>query len=997
MATAYPFDPTGTSLANRVSAEQHVITAQNYRDYNYFIPKFAPFFERDFQLTLTLPSGTVRHLVYGVDYYFSNQFRDASLACAMPVYGSISFLDTDTFGIVNVSYNTVGDIWTLSADEILRILAEEMRNPRTTTWEQITDLPKRFPVVDHEWDLVDMTGGKDVVASIDRIVDAIASAGGGDVSAHINDTNNPHQVTKAQVGLDKVPNYAVATTAQAQQGTSNSLFMTPLRVAEAVASLGADLVNTHANNQSNPHQTTKAQVGLGLVQNYAIATQAQAEDGSLNTLYMTPQRTKEAITAQVTTQFNSHTTNTLNPHNVTKAQVGLNNVQNFAIASQEEAFAGTASDKYMTPQRTRQLVTQYVTTELDGHAQRTDNPHQTTAAQVGLGSVLNYGVATTTEAQQGTVNTKYMTALRTKQAIDSQVGGIVDQHASRSDNPHNTTKAQVGLGLVENFGIASTAESTAGNVSNKYMTPASTKEAIDAMVGTSLLVHVGDTGNPHQVTKSQVGLSVVENYGVATSDEALAGTAANKYMTPQRTKQLATQEAAAVLLVHSSNQSNPHQVTKAQVGLGAVENYGVATTTEATQGTATNKYMTPALTVLTATALVNTKIAEHASDSSNPHNTTAAQIGLGSVQNYTIATLQEAEEGTSNVKYMTPLRVKNAIFKLGGDLITVHSSNKSNPHAVTKDQVGLSLVENLAVATTAEAVAANSVSKYMTPALVRTSIATLAAPASHLQDTDNPHSTTAAQVGAYTKLEVDTKLQDGYISRTDTWVSGQDRDGFIAAVRNGKVADSNQLGGMTLEQLLGVTVSSNTLKSYDKSQTPNPTTVPNYWIEVGYVQKPDLPAMSGSTTIALNHPDAYWFLSGGHKQEATPALNAAASSPAYIIHAQNGGSTAAKKLDVTRLVGTANSDVKFGYTTDADGAMHVFMKVSYGYNGVSVTNLAELGSVVTLSDSSRVSVEPTGIVYAAAATGIGGSGGDYTALEQRVKTLEDNFNSVTVQ
>ena len=41
----------------------------------------------------------------------------------------------------------------------------------------------------------------------------------------------------------------------------------------------------------------KADVGLGSVQNYAIATKAQAESGTSNALYMTPLRTKEAITA----------------------------------------------------------------------------------------------------------------------------------------------------------------------------------------------------------------------------------------------------------------------------------------------------------------------------------------------------------------------------------------------------------------------------------------------------------------------------------------------------------------------------------------------------------------------------------------------------------------------------------------------------------------------------------------------------------------------------
>ena len=41
---------------------------------------------------------------------------------------------------------------------------------------------------------------------------------------------------------------------------------------------------------------TKADVGLGSVQNYAIASKTQAESGTSNDLYMTPLRTKELIT-----------------------------------------------------------------------------------------------------------------------------------------------------------------------------------------------------------------------------------------------------------------------------------------------------------------------------------------------------------------------------------------------------------------------------------------------------------------------------------------------------------------------------------------------------------------------------------------------------------------------------------------------------------------------------------------------------------------------------
>ncbi|MGJ0848200.1 phage tail protein [Tissierella praeacuta] len=56
---------------------------------------------------------------------------------------------------------------------------------------------------------------------------------------------------------------------------------------------------------------------------------------------------------------------------------------------------------------------------------------------------------------------------------------------------------------------------------------------------------------------------------------------------------------------------------------------------------------------------------EHKSNASNPHRVNKSQVGLGYVENYGIATKAEAELGTINSKYMTPLRVKEAIHKTG--------------------------------------------------------------------------------------------------------------------------------------------------------------------------------------------------------------------------------------------------------------------------------------------------------------------------------------------
>ena len=83
--------------------------------------------------------------------------------------------------------------------------------------------------------------------------------------------------------------------------------------------------------------------------------------------------------------------------------------------------------------------------------------------------------------------------------INSDVKSVNDAlvaHINNKTNPHGVTKSQVGLGSVENCGIATSAEAKAGTVNNKYMTPARAKEAIEGLGVTSdgnVIIKIGNT------------------------------------------------------------------------------------------------------------------------------------------------------------------------------------------------------------------------------------------------------------------------------------------------------------------------------------------------------------------------------------------------------------------------------------------------------------------------------------------------------------------------
>lgn len=132
----------------------------------------------------------------------------------------------------------------------------------------------------------------------------------------------------------------------------------------------ADLTG-HIQNQNNPHNVTKAQVGLGNVTNVEQASKQE---------------------------FDAHATNHNNPHNVTKSQVGLANVTNVEQASKQD-FDAHARDttKHITQQERNSWNSKADSRALTDHTMNHNNPHGVTKTQVGLGNVVNIEQASKTE------------------------------------------------------------------------------------------------------------------------------------------------------------------------------------------------------------------------------------------------------------------------------------------------------------------------------------------------------------------------------------------------------------------------------------------------------------------------------------------------------------------------------------------------------------------------------------------------------------------------
>lgn len=140
---------------------------------------------------------------------------------------------------------------------------------------------------------------------------------GSTLSAHITNKNNPHSVTKSQVGLGNVDN-----TSDADKPVSSK---------QAVAiSAVEDQIILHKDNKSNPHSVTAAQIGLGNVDNTSDMDK--------------PVSTAQAAAIKVAKDdITAHKNNKSNPHMVTAAQVGLGNVNNTSDANKPVSTAQQAA------------------------------------------------------------------------------------------------------------------------------------------------------------------------------------------------------------------------------------------------------------------------------------------------------------------------------------------------------------------------------------------------------------------------------------------------------------------------------------------------------------------------------------------------------------------------------------------------------------------------------------------------------------------------------
>jgi trimeric autotransporter adhesin len=625
-------------------------------------------------------------------------------------------------------------------------------------------------------------------------------------------TGNPHQVTKADIGLGNVPNTDFTTEVNANtaarhvhaniavlnattasftaelataiaantakvgitQAQADAIVANTAKVGvtpEMIAAISAS--STHEQIVSgNPHQVTKVEVGLGSVPNIDFTDAVNANTAARHT--HANKTILDGTTASFTTaQANAIVANT--------AKVGITTAQANAI------IANTAKIG-ITPEQAAAIVTNSTHSAIIS-----GNPHQVTKAEVGLGNVPNTDFTidvnantaarhthankaildettaafTTEQADAIVVNTAKVgitpaqaaaiIANTAKVGLSAQqiatINDAADHIADITGNPHNITKADVGLGNVPNIDLTSAvaAATSASHTHTNQVTLDATTEAFTTDILNEIIVNSAKVG----ITPAQASAIVANTAKVGITTEQANAIIANTAKVGITSEQASDIESANVHIATVTG--NPHQVTKSEVGLGNVPNVdlsaAVASATAA-QHTHVNKAILDATTVAFTIALNDAITANtakvgitptQASDitaanvhraitTGNPHNVTKADIGLGNVPNvdlsndvslntidrhnhankavldattasFTVAQADAIMINTAKVG-ITPEQAAAIIVnsaKVGittqqaTDIVNnnTHRATIGNVHGVTKTDIGLSNVPNV--------------------------------------------------------------------------------------------------------------------------------------------------------------------------------------------------------------------------------------------------------------------------------------------------------------
>lgn len=380
--------------------------------------------------------------------------------------------------------------------------------------------------------------GQSVIISAGNLIGSLSSIS----EDHLTDFNNPHQVTKAQIGLSNVDNTSdlnkpLSTAVINALLTKQNVLVSGanIKTINGQTLLGAGDITisniiTSVNGQTGAVTLTTDNVSEGSKKYYSdnlVSAYADTVYAKLGTVYSNPSFVGSLpwskLTGLPTTLLGYGITDPIVLLSGTYANPSWITSLDWVKVINKPSFVSVLDD----------LVDVQINTLSVGQVLRWNGSIWTNEPNIPLNQLSLLTDVTITTPVTGNI---------------LLYNGTTWQNSAQS--VLSLSKSQVGLANVDNTSDVNKPISTA------------TQTALDSKASTaSLSAHTSNTSNPHSVTKAQVGLGNVDN----TSD-------ANKPVSTATQTALNLKADNTTVSAHISNTSNPHGVTKAQVGLGNVDN-----------------------------------------------------------------------------------------------------------------------------------------------------------------------------------------------------------------------------------------------------------------------------------------------------------------------------------------------------------------------------------------------------------------------------------------
>ncbi len=225
----YPVDLTGESTTNRVLDERRILPQNGYWG---FVPTNGAFYTHNLRI---VHLATGKRLIPHLDYLCVGLNIRATELTHLEVCSAILLKNQSYQGELAIDYNVVGGDYSINGDLIQELLVQAINDGRPVLWGSILNKPDGFVPGGHLHDILDTYRWEHMVYAVNRLgaileqgdqwdhadirnaldnlgkaLQGVSEAAMEALIQHMSDKRNPHQVSKLQIGLDKLFNYALA-------------------------------------------------------------------------------------------------------------------------------------------------------------------------------------------------------------------------------------------------------------------------------------------------------------------------------------------------------------------------------------------------------------------------------------------------------------------------------------------------------------------------------------------------------------------------------------------------------------------------------------------------------------------------------------------------------------------------------------------------------------------------------------------------------------------